>query len=185
MAARSLRISALVVAAAACGHHEAPPEPPAADVIPRISMPIAIDGELNEPPWNQRSYRAVLAGDDGKQARPYSELRLLHDGASLYVGLYAADEDIKTSDRWTVTVGPRVVHVDAAGHADAPDVRAGVDRDGTLDDPHDYDEEWVIELAVPLASLPAPPLALAAERCDTPKDGRVRCGRWHAQLGLE
>src|SRR5579863_7251121 len=143
MVRRSLLTS--VALAAACGKH-APPPKLDADVIPRTTVAMTIDGELKEPPWNARSFRAILAGDDGKPARPYSELRLLHDDTTLYVGLYAADEDIRTSDRWTVTIGPRVVHVDAAGHADAPDVRAGIDRDGTLDDSHDYDEEWVIEL---------------------------------------
>ena len=193
------------LALVACGKHEPakghdPPARLAPDVVPRAGVAIAIDGALEEPPWNHRSLRGVLTGDDGQQARPYSELRMLHDDATLYVGLYAADEDIRTTDTWKLELGPRVIHVDATGKADAPDVRAAIDRDGTLDQPGDYDEEWVIELAIPLPAAPASPSSagarsdaerragsfdVAAERCDTPKDGRVRCGRWHARVGLE
>ncbi|MGE5185890.1 MAG: hypothetical protein ACM31C_27725, partial [Acidobacteriota bacterium] len=154
-------------------------------VIPKLDAPIALDGELHEPAWNARALRGTLAGDDGEQARPYSEVRLLHDGTSLLVGLYAADEDIRTTDTWKLAIGPRSFTIDAAGHASAPDVKTGVDRDGTLDQPSDFDEEWVIEAAVPLASLGAPPLAIEVERCDTPKDGKLRCGRWHARLPLQ
>jgi hypothetical protein len=158
---------------------------PAADRIPLASLPITIDGELREPAWNQRALRGVLADASGAQARPYSEIRLLHDAATLYVGLYAADEDIRSTESWELSLGPRMLHVDATGHADAPDVHAAVDRDGTLDQPDDYDEEWVLEVAVPLDGLGASPLAIGAKRCDTPKDGRVRCGEWHRQVGLE
>ncbi|HTR50993.1 MAG TPA: hypothetical protein VMJ10_09835 [Kofleriaceae bacterium] len=191
MAAWSRRSLAVLapVACVACGKHEsareqAPAPKLAPDVVPRTGVAIAVDGELKEPPWNHRSLRAVLTGDDGREAHPYSELRMLHDDATLYVGLYAADEDIRTTDAWTLTLGPRVIHVDAAGRADAPDVRAAVDRDGTLDQPGDYDEEWVIELAIPLPAG-ATSFDAAAERCDTPKDGKTRCGRWHARVGLE
>lgn len=160
-----------------------PPADPGS--VPLAGTPIAIDGEWSEPAWNQRALRGVLAGDDGRTARPYGELRLLHDADTLYVGLYAADEDIRSTDRWELVLGPRTLHVDAAGRADAPDVRAAVDRDGTLDRGDDYDEEWVIELAVPLAGLGEPPLTVFARRCDTPKSGGERCGSWHATLGLQ
>ncbi len=188
------RLSFALVVLAACKHHDdrrapapaTPPAPaPATDTIPRVDTPVALDGELHEPAWNTRALRGVLLADDGGQARPYSEVRLLHDGTSLLVGLYAADEDIRTTDTWKLTLGARALTIDAAGRASAPDVKTGIDRDGTLDQPGDYDEEWVIEAAIPLASLGAPPLALDVERCDTPKDGRVRCGRWHARLPLQ
>src|SRR5215472_8462137 len=73
---------------------EPPPPPPAQAVkavgIPKVEIHFDLDGELSEPPWNQVAFRAVLQGDDGQQARPYSELRLLHDDKNLYIGLYAA-----------------------------------------------------------------------------------------------
>ena len=179
---------AILLVLAACRGESSKLDPPAVpprDRIPVVSGAIQLDGELAEPAWNQRARRGVLVGDDGQKARPYSEVRLLHDATNLYIALYAADEDIRTTDRWELALGARALHVDAAGKTDAPDVRAGIDRDGTLDKPDDYDEEWVIELAVPLASLGAAPLAVSAKRCDTPKDGHVRCGEWHDKLGLE
>lgn len=185
-----MRRLSFVIVLVACRHHDdrpakPPPQVPATDAIPRADTPIALDGELHEPAWNARALRGVLAADGGDQARPYSEVRLLHDDSSLLVGLYAADEDIRSTDAWKLAIGPRTFTIDATGHASAADVKTGIDRDGTLDQPSDYDEEWVIEAAVPLASLGPPPLALDIERCDTPKDGKVRCGRWHASLPLQ
>lgn len=181
-----LRDSAvLALALAGCGkHHDDAPPAARSDGIPRTDTAIEIDGELREPAWNARALRGVLE-DHGVQARPYSQIRLLHDDASLYVGLYAADENIGAADAWQLALGARTLRVDASGHTDAPDVRAGVDVDGTRDAPADFDEEWVIELAVPLASLGPPPLAISARRCDTPKDGIERCGAWQRTLALQ
>lgn len=186
------RLSAVValgLALVACKHREAPAPPPppapATDAIPRATQPIALDGELHEPDWNLRALRGVLTASDGTQARPYSEVRFMHDGTMLLVGLYAADENIQSTDTWKLAIGPRTFTIDATGHASEADIQTGIDRDGTLDQPSDYDEEWVIEAALPLASVGTPPLAITAERCDTPKDGKQRCGRWHAQLPLQ
>ncbi|HUJ62488.1 MAG TPA: hypothetical protein VLX92_28500 [Kofleriaceae bacterium] len=173
--------SALVVVAA-CGHRDAPRLGP--NDVPVATTAIAVDGELTEPDWNARAMRGVLLGPDGDQMRPYSELRLLRDAHALYVALYAADEDIRSTDAWQLAVGPRTLRIFANGTSDAPDVAVGVDRDGTIDRPSDYDEEWVIEAAIPLATLGAPPLAIAAKRCDTPKDGHERCGQWSGKVGL-
>jgi hypothetical protein len=57
-----------------------------------------------------------------------------------------------------------------------------VDRDGTLDDPSDEDEEWVVEAAIPLAALgvtgaPGTRIQIEVSRCDTPRHTTVRrCG---------
>jgi len=53
--------------------------------------------------------------------------------------------------------------------------------DGTIDDPRDDDEEWVLEVAIPLASLGlrgarGERVAFAAKRCDTTKAGARVCG---------
>src|SRR2546423_15024957 len=110
--------SALLVLVGACKHAEkAPPPAPRTDAIPAVAQAFKLDGELNEPPWNASAFRAVLAGDDGQQARPYSELRLLHDHETLYLGLYAADEAIRTSDAWDVTINGRANLIDAPGPA--------------------------------------------------------------------
>lgn len=178
-----LLISVLALAACKGEHKAAPPKvAPRADVIPKTSVAIALDGELHEPPWNERAFRAVLAGDDGQQARPYSEIRLLHDDRALYVGLYAADQDIRSTDAWELTIGTRTLRIDATGKPSEPGIATGIDRDGTLDNPGDDDEEWVIEAAIP---IPTAPIEITAKRCDTPKDGTTRCGQWHGSLALE
>ncbi|HEY1812553.1 MAG TPA: hypothetical protein VGG74_09430 [Kofleriaceae bacterium] len=139
---------------------------------------IQLDGELTEPAWNAVAVRGVFLGDDGGQARPYSELRILRDETHLYVALYAADQNIQSDDAFDVTVGALHAHLTAGGTATPATVRIAVDRDGTLDDPHDEDEEWVVESAMPLDELGPAPIAIKAKRCDVVKTGERRCGRW-------
>jgi hypothetical protein len=144
---------------------------------------IKLDGELDEPGWNARATRGVFLGPDGKLARPYSEIRLLADADNLYVGLYAADEDIESTDAFEVSLGA----LSLVAHPDGkvvPAMPAGVDRDGTLDQPTDDVEEWVVEIAVSREKLGQGPLAITAKRCDTPKDRKPRCGQWSATLSL-
>jgi hypothetical protein len=63
-------------------------------------------------------------------------------------------------------------------------IQLGVDKDGTLNDPTDMDEEWVIEAKIPLKSLglepkPGTRVAVAINRCDTPRNTKEkRCGAW-------
>jgi len=164
--------SVALVALLACKHHDADPIPHAAA--------IHLDGEWDEPEW-PHALRAQMRTPDGALARPSSEMRLLRDDDNLYVGLYAADEDIRSTDAFDVTVGTLAIRVDAAGHITPPAIHGAVDRDGTLDDAHDNDEEWVVELAIPLGSI-SPLASVHARRCDTPKDGILRCGE--AELSL-
>jgi hypothetical protein len=174
------RFLASLAVLVACKHPGKAPPVARAEGIPRVTSAIRLDGELDEPAWNALAFRAVLAGDDGQQARPYSELRLLHDDTQLYVALYAADENILSTDAWDLEIAGRHYQIDAAGRASVP---TGVDRDGTLDQPDDFDEEWVIEAAVPLPT--SSPVTITAKRCDTPKDGVTRCGQWHRDLALQ
>ena len=138
---------------------------------------IALYGELDEPAWNQVAVRGVF-DEAGAQARPYSEIRILRDETHLFVGLYAADEDIRSDDAFDVASGALHAHLTAGGVATPASVRMAIDRDGTLDDAHDDDEEWVVEAALPLDELGPAPVAITAERCDTTKRGAHHCGRW-------
>jgi Carbohydrate family 9 binding domain-like len=57
--------------------------------------------------------------------------------------------------------------------------------DGTLNDPSDDDEEWVIEMAIPFEALglkgePGERIGFSVRRCDTPKSRRRACGQWGA-----
>ena len=59
---------------------------------------------------------------------------------------------------------------------------------GTLDDPSNDDEEWVLELAIPLQAtgfVPGVSQLVTVQRCDTPKDHIQRCGSWSGRVALQ
>ncbi len=185
MARLRTNIALGIALVAGCRHHDRSSDD--AVVIAATATPIKIDGELSEPEWNKVGAPRVFTAN-GAEARPYSQVRLLHDATTLYVGLYAADQDVRSTDKFDVAVGPLTLAVTANGVVSpaVPGVRAAKDLDGTIDHPQDEDEEWVIELAIPLdaAGLAKSDVAVPfrASRCDTPKDGVVRCGEWVANV---
>jgi hypothetical protein len=204
----NVALAALAFAACKSHHDEtsgsspavkpAPPAPPAvapaptSGTVPRASGPIDIDGAWHERDWTRNNFRVQFHRDDGDLARPYSEVRFIHDDANLYIGLYAADDNILSSDAFDVEVGPISVEISAAGKItpDTPDVKFAVDRDGSLDDPSNHDEEWKVELAMPLAKIglaPGKPVDVHTVRCDIPKtgNGEKLCGEWKGQLMIE
>ncbi len=64
----------------------------------------------------------------------------------------------------------------------------GAEQDGTVNDPRDDDEEWVLEVALPLAAIGAKPgdvLQIRMSRCDTPHGARRRCGAWGGLRSME
>lgn len=72
--------------------------------------------------------------------------------------------------------------LDAAWESHA---EVGVDTDGTFDDAHDEDEEWLVEARIPLVSLgaqgvPGARFGVRATRCDTPRGGPRGCGTFAA-----
>ncbi len=182
MAGRCFTVFVAVVIGAGCkDHRQAEPH---VGVVPRTTTAIKIDGEWDEPDWSKRALRGQFLGDDGQLARPSSEVRLLHDATSLYVGLYAADDNIEATDAFELEIGAHKWTVSALGKI-APEIAGaviGVDRDGTVDDPSNNDEEWVIELAIP---RPEGQTLLRASRCDTPKAQPQRCGAWAGMVTLE
>jgi hypothetical protein len=176
----------VLVALVACSRH---PEPAhLGNAVAHTTGAIAIDGEWDEPDWQQRAFRGQFVGDDGKLARPSSEVRLLRDDKDLIVALYAADENIETRDAFDFSIGPVSLHVDATGKVTpaAPGVvaKTGFDE-GTLDNANDDDEEWVVELAIPLDKVGTGSLAVKASRCDVPKDGTRRCGHYAGTVTIE
>lgn len=187
---RSRRIATLG-ALGALGALAACKQPPPAEtpvVVPAVSAPITIDGEWDEPDWDHRALRRVFAAD-GVEARPYSEIRFLHDDHTLYVGLYAGDQDVRTTDFFDVTIGAAHFHADPHGTL-TPTIagaKVAADLDGTFEDARDEDEEWLLELALPLDGLglrPGLAVPIKVSRCDVPKDGLTRCGGWQAALAL-
>ncbi len=177
--------SALLLALLGCRHAAVP------DAIPRATGDIKIDGDWDEQDWAKHALRRQFRGSDGELARPSSEVRFLRGADELFVALYAADETIETRDAFDQSIGPLAVRANAAGavtpHVEGLRAAVGYDE-GTRDNPNDDDEEWVVELAIP---LPATTMRagehteVRAARCDVPKDGIERCGSWSGSLTLE
>jgi hypothetical protein len=172
--------------------------------IPSTSESLTLDGELTETSWHTAPVTRFLGGD-GKDARPYSEVRFLwsRDGV-LHVGLYASDKNIvsagvepdgpvwrgdsfhlvfaKNGVEHSFDIGPTAhgpVLTDGERKSGGAwtygwqsGARVALDMDeGTVDRPAEADEEWVIELNVPLASIGLEPQAgqtidFSARRCD-------------------
>jgi hypothetical protein len=178
--------------------------------VPKSQGAIELDGELEELDWRQGGRTGPFFEPGTRNpARPYSEARFLHDDENLYFGLYAADEDINVKiaahdgpvlddDAFSMRIqradGGPIYHIDINANGvirDAADeekswesgVQLGVDKDGTINNKTDDDEEWVIEAKLPLKSIglsptPGAQLLISLWRCDTPKDGKKRCGNW-------
>lgn len=156
-------------------------------VVPTVDGALELDGELGDALWRGDIARTGAFLDaSGAPARPYSDARVVSTRGELIIALYAADEDIRTTgplrDLFRVTVASATFEVAATGELrGAPaGTRIGHDLDGTVDDPSDDDEEWVLELAIPLAALgvrgqAGERVAFAVERCDTTRDGHRSC----------
>jgi hypothetical protein len=168
------------------------------------------DPGWTQPPGPARTGPFQLP--DGREAHPYSDARLLWGDGHLYLALYASDEDIETrttepdgplwlDDSYRVTfrrpgveyvieVSPTGVVTDSIrrgnGNADyswSSGVHVSPEHDGTINDPSNMDEEWVIEMAVPFESIglegePGESIGLQLRRCDTPKGAPRICHTW-------
>jgi hypothetical protein len=107
---------------------------------------------------------------------------------------------------YAIEVSPAAVVTDSIRHRTAGNwspwdygwssgVHVSKEMDGTLNNPNNMDEEWVIEMAVPFASLglkgePGDAIGFMASRCDTPKRASRICASWgdgpdHGQIVLE
>jgi hypothetical protein len=142
---------------------------------------IRVDGEIDEPAWAGATRTGPFLDADGHPSAPYSDARFLLQPDGLYVALYAGDENITRDDHFTVHIGDRDFRF---GPADKRS-EVGIDMDGTLDDPADDDEEWVIETRIPYTELPHGLTALTVERCDTPRNARApSCASGRLRLEL-
>lgn len=157
-------------------------------VIPQVAAPIQIDGELDETAWLAPARTGQFVDARGEVASPYSDARLLRDDQFLYVVLYAADEDVRSTDAFVVSFassrGTRTLRFTADGKA-PHGARVAKDLDGTLDAPGDDDEEWLVEAAVPLSAIPFGAdgeVTATFSRCDITKDRVRHCGSWRGTL---
>ena len=181
--------------------------------VPHAAASAVIDGEVDEAAWRgEVASTGFLLGVDG-QRMTASSVRMVWKDDLLYVLLYAADADIRATittpdaplwpeDAFRLTFNvrgdprARVIYVSPLGtvtdeyvRGDAVDTswqsgaEVGHDIDGTPNDPRDDDEEWVIEMAIPLSSIglgggPGERVGFSARRCDVPKGAGRRCGAW-------
>jgi hypothetical protein len=180
--------------------------------VPRVASAPELDGELREHVWTSVAARTGPIG-----SRPFSEARFAWGNGALYAALYAADEDITSRATeadgpvWlddafrlvftsedgaerAIDVSPLGVVTDARRRGAAPfdyawqsGARVGHDLDGTPNDSRDDDEEWVLEMAIPLASAGLGARThVSIRRCDTPKGAARRsCAAWDGDLVLD
>jgi hypothetical protein len=119
------------------------------------------------------------------------------DGEGAWNDEDAFQLDLRVKDRsYFMRVTPSGKLVDAAcgatnGYCDSKHLdfawqshtQLGVDLDGTLNQPGDFDEEWVVELAIPLESLGlmgrlGERIDIAISRCDVPGKDTKPCSAW-------
>jgi hypothetical protein len=137
-------------------------------------------------------YIFFYAGDLDLQLRAAK-----HDGPvwkddSVAVTFFSSD-----GTKRVIQVSPKGVVADGVCPDDASDlgdgrcdlkwesgVRVGGDFDGTINKVGDFDEEWAVEAAVPLASLslgkagPGTRIRVRVSRCEVAYDGVRACGYW-------
>jgi hypothetical protein len=177
-------------------------------IVPRAQTPIEVDGEFGEAAWTKGAiFRTGAFGE-----RPYSDARMAWRDGTLYLVLYAADEDLRATDakhdeplwladsfsvafrngdsEYVIDVSPAGVLTDVSRAHGVSDkswesgAKIALDRDGTLNISTDNDEEWVVEMAVPLKSLglagtPGERLGITIERCDLSRGSTKRaCAVW-------
>jgi hypothetical protein len=181
--------------------------------VPHLQGNVALDGDLDDVAWQGAVARTgAFVAPNGADARPYSDARVLWGDGHLYLALYAADEDVRAQKRdpdapvylddsfhFEFTGGgvTRSFDVNALGVVtdairtgnDAYDyswksgLHVSTELDGTINDPTDHDEEWLLEIAIPLEALglegkKGERVGFAIKRCDTPKGGARSCGTW-------
>lgn len=162
-----MRYLALVLAVSCAKEKPAPP-PAVAPCTPRvfnasrITTPIELDGELEDDVWGAAMPSGTLKGArDEKMMVAHTEARAAWDDSSLYIALYAADEDETSRDVMRLELGDLGLRVrvspdgkvDCQPTAACDGVEAKTMADGTLNDPSDDDEEWEAEVKIPWARL--------------------------------
>lgn len=183
--------------------------------VPKVTAVPTLDGEVNDAAWAAGvASTGLFTSDDGKPITD-STIRLAWGDGKLFLLLYAADSDIRATvtspdtplwpedafrltfqhpgdpTQYVIYVSPTGVVSDEAIRGATSDPKwqsqatVAHDFDGTLNDPSDDDEEWVIEMAVPLSAIglrdrAGERIQFAASRCDAPKSQPRRCGSWGA-----
>ena len=134
--------------------------------VPRTVDAIVIDGQCTEKSWKSAFLSPLFADSHGATA-PFTKLLATADDDTLFLAVYVADIDIESKgDEVRLEVGPLHLVVTPKGGTAPPGVRLAVDTDDTIDDPRDYDEEWVSEIAIPWSLLGTREVPVRAMRVD-------------------
>jgi hypothetical protein len=141
---------------------------------------IVCDGELDEPAWQDAVRSGPFLDGADQPSAPYADARFLVRRDALYVALYAGDEDIRSGDSFSLEIGDRRFTYHPADHGPG----LGVDMDGTLDDPSDQDEEWVVEARIGYDRLPHGRTPIQIRRCDVSRAGVETCSQARLRLDL-
>lgn len=219
MAGVTLAVAGAYAAADTLASPASPPRRVAELRVPMRADRITIDGESDDLGWPKRAGRTgPFRSADRRIARPYSEARFAWGEDKLFVLLYAADEDVVApvdrtdgpvsnddsfrlsfmapSGERRIDVSPLGVVSDALRRPDGTfdatwnsDALVAHDVDGTPNVAGDDDEEWILEMALPLAGLGFDDRAggrmrVELERCDRVRDAGRRCVRWGGFLAL-
>jgi len=162
------------------------------------------------PPGPARTGPFVRA--NGAPSRPYSDARLVWGDGHLYVVLYAADADIRAHAReadgpvwlddsfrltfarldvaYAIDVSAVGVVADAVrkpgggfDYAWTSGAHVSHEQDGTTNDATDIDEEWLVEMAIPLESVGlrgerGERIGFAVRRCDVREGAVPVCAGW-------
>ncbi|HEX3777231.1 MAG TPA: hypothetical protein VHV51_22315 [Polyangiaceae bacterium] len=136
-------------------------------------------------------YLAFYAGDLDLEMREKK-----HDGAVWKDDSFTVSFFVSGESKRVLTISPLGTLADGVCPNDAESladsrcdlhweshVRTGVDYDGTVNKLGDFDEEWNIQLAIPLSALnakatPGTHVAFTLRRCDIAFDGQRACGLW-------
>ncbi len=71
---------------------------PKRTIVPKLSGPIVIDGDLNEPVWSKAAVlKPFVHSDDASPEREKTEVRLWYDDKALYLGWICTDSDIQAT----------------------------------------------------------------------------------------
>jgi len=145
--------------------------------------------------WDDENLYAVLYAADEDIRAAATE----HDGAVWLDDAFALRiaPSGETGTTYAIDVSAAGVTTDVRkssdGHADPSwesGIRVALDRDGTLNDASDDDEEWVVEAAIPwrtlgIAGASGTHFGFGLRRCDTPRGARRSCGAWGHGPALE
>jgi hypothetical protein len=193
-------VLAAVFALAGCAKHASHTDPAAPSVVvavPRAPVPPQPHQELLDGHEWAVSFHGPPFLDASGFPRPHTHLQFMADEKNLYVGYYAADQDLRTvprpgdsrgalGDRFTLHVGSLEVVLNPKGAVQVPPgVEVTTRVDGSVDRSSNDDEEWVAEIVIPWSQLGPGArqegLRFRALRTDAPKRAPERALAWPRQ----